>query len=241
MKRIFWILILFTSLPVFAQQNFASISFGASIPLADYAATGDLATSGYASTGGAIKFDVGYYPGSYFGIGGSFSFGSNYAIRDSLLKDMLIYIEENASSIIDIPDYAEILYGSGFWNYINIFLGPQFSIRVTQKFYFDFRALAGLSIVRPPDQELGITYNETEIFSQVDNNKASFGLTAGTGIRYDLNSNIALKLGVDYYQARAKFEYAWDLFKDVAQDIPPIESNFLVQTLELSVGLAYYF
>ena len=74
MKKYIWILILFTSLPVFAQQNFASISFGASIPLGDYAATSDIATSGYANTGGAIKFDAGYFPGSYLGIGGAFSF-----------------------------------------------------------------------------------------------------------------------------------------------------------------------
>lgn len=241
MRKITWILLLFTSLPVFAQQNFASISFGASMPLGDYGATTDLATSGYAKTGGAIKFDAGYFPGSYFGIGGSFSFGSNYAIRDSLLKDMIMYIEENASSIIDIPEDADILYGSGFWNYISIFLGPHFAIRASQKLYFDFRALAGMSIVRPPDQELSIIFDGTDIFSQVSHNKLSFGFTAGTGLRYNLNSDIALKLGVDFFQSRARFDYSFDLFQEVAEDIPPVKSDFLVRTLELSVGLAYSF
>lgn len=244
MKKTTWILMLILSMAgahSFAQQNFASISFGASLPLGDYALTGDLASNGYARTGGAIKFDAGYFPTSYFGIGGSFSFGSNYAIRDSLLQDMIAYIEENASSIIDIPEDAEVLYGSGFWNYINLFIGPQFSIRASQKLYFDFRGLAGISVLRAPDQELRINFDGTEIYSRSSKNKLAFGFTAGGGVRIMLNSNIALKLSADYFQSRANFEYTFDLFQGVAEDIPPIESNFLVRTLELTAGLAYSF
>ena len=104
MRRYAWIVLLFAGMPLTGQQNFASISFGASLPMGDYGSTGDLATKGYARTGGAIKFDAGYFPGSYFGIGGSFSFGSNYSIRDSLRNDIRDHVEENASSIVDIPD-----------------------------------------------------------------------------------------------------------------------------------------
>jgi opacity protein-like surface antigen len=223
-----------------AQQNFASISFGASLPLGEYGLTGDLASNGYARTGGAIKFDAGYFPASYLGIGGSFSFGSNYAIRDSLLQDMIAYLEENAT-IIDIPSDAEIVYGSGFWNYINLFLGPHFSVRATQRLYLDLRALAGISILRQPDQELSIVYDDTEIFSSVSNNKLSFGFTAGAGLRFNLNDDLALKLGADYSQSRSQFDYTFDLFQGVATDVPPIESDFYVRTLEVSVGLAYGF
>lgn len=244
MKKQTWILLIIFStiyLPSEAQQNFASISFGASLPQGEYAETGNLASNGYARPGGAIKFDAGYFPVSYFGIGGSFAFGSNYAVRDSLLKDLTNYVENNASSVIDIPSDAEIDYGSGFWNYINLFLGPHFSIRASQKLYFDFRALAGLSILRPPDQELSISYDNNEIYSRVSDNKLSFGFTAGTGLRYKLNSNIALKLGADYNQMRSRFEYDFNLFQGVASDVPAIESNFLVKTIELSAGLAYSF
>ncbi len=239
MRRFGWIIIFFTGLPVFAQQNFASISFGASIPLGEYASTGNLASSGYAKTGGAIKFDAGYFPGSYLGIGGSFSFGSNYAIRDSILQDMITYIEENASSIIDIPPgVAE--YGSGFWNYINIFLGPHFSVRATQRLYLDVRVLAGISVLRPPDQELYIPLDDgTEIFTTVSNSKIALGFTAGGGLRFKLNENLALKLGADFTQSRAKFNY-FELFQGVA-DVPPVHSEFFVRTLEASVGLAYAF
>ena len=86
------LLLALASLPVKAQQNFASISFGATLPQGDYALTGDLSSNGYASRGGAIKFDAAYFPVSYFGIGASFSFGSNYAKRDSLINDLVSYM-----------------------------------------------------------------------------------------------------------------------------------------------------
>ena len=238
---IFSILIALASLPAFAQQNFASISFGATLPQGDYASTGDLSSNGYAKYGGAIKFDAGYFPTSYFGIGASFSFGSNYANRDSLINDLVTYIEENASSIIHIPDNAEILYGSGFWNYINLFIGPHFSIRASQKLYFDFRGLAGVSFIRPPDQELRINFDNTSIYTQTSHNSASFGFLAGAGIRYKLNSNLALKFASDYFQSKSKNTYTFELFQGVAEDVPPLDVEFLIRTVELTLGLAYSF
>jgi opacity protein-like surface antigen len=244
MKKAIYILMLLmasASLQLIAQQNFVSISFGASIPQGDYAATGDLSSNGYANTGGAIKFDGGYFPVSYFGIGGSFSFGSNYATRDSLLSDVITYIEENSSGIGDIPEDAEALYGSGFWNYINLFLGPHFSIRATQNLYFDFRGLAGLSIIRAPNQELTITYDGNSIYTNSSYNNVAFGWTAGGGIRYKFNENLALKLSVDYIQTKAKNTYTFNLFSGVVDDVPPLDAEFNIKALEITAGLAYSF
>ncbi len=59
MRKETWILIIVLvvgSMQLIGQQNFASISFGATIPQGNYAATGDLSSNGYANTGGAIKF-----------------------------------------------------------------------------------------------------------------------------------------------------------------------------------------
>jgi len=244
MKRFWWIPGIFLGLitsPMQAQQSYASISFGAVLPQGNYASTDGLDDSGYARTGGAIKFDAAYFPVSYVGIGGSFAFGSNFAQRDSLLQDMILYIEETASSIIEIPEDADILYGSGFWNYINLFVGPNFSVRPSQRLYFDIRALAGGTILRAPDQELRINFDGNEIYSRTSRNKLAFGFTAGAAMRYKLSSDLALRLGVDYFQSRARFEYTFDLFQGVAEDVPPISSDFPVRTLEITAGLAYSF
>jgi opacity protein-like surface antigen len=235
------ILLVTGSITVLAQQNFASISFGASLPQGDYATTGDISSNGYARTGGAIKFDAGYFPVSYFGIGASFSFGSNYALRDSLVKDMVSYIEENTPGGVDIPEDAEILYGSGFWNYFNLFIGPHFSIRATQKLYFDFRGLAGLSVIRPPDQELTITYDGNSIYNRTSYNNVAFGFTAGGGIRFMLNDNIALKLSGDFVQTKAKNTYTFGLYEGILENIPPVDAEFFIRTVEITLGLAYSF
>ena len=226
-------------LQLMAQQNFASISFGASIPQGDYASTGDLSSNGYANNGGAIKFDAGYFPVSYFGIGGSFSFGSNFPLRDSLIDDVITYIEENASTPIDIPEDAEILHGSGFWNYINLHIGPHFSIRASQSLYFDFRALAGFSVIRAPNQELTITYDNEFVYASSSYNNLAFGWTAGGGIRYKFNPNLALKLGVDYVQTKVRNTYTFAFVQDL--DVPPLDVEFYIQALELTAGLAYSF
>jgi opacity protein-like surface antigen len=235
-----WIVLLFCWIPVHAQQNFASISFGASIPVGDYGSTGDLSSHGYARSGGSIKFDAGFFPVSYLGIGGSFSFGSNYSMRDSIRNDVREYVLDNASSIIEIPDDS-ITYGTGFWNYINLFIGPHFSVRASQKLYFDFRILGGLSIIRPPDQELVINVDGQQIYSTASNNKLSYGFMGGAGMRYKLNDNLALKLEASYSMARSRFDYTFDFLSGIAEDIPPIEADFWVSAVEISAGLAYAF
>jgi opacity protein-like surface antigen len=239
MRKIVWIWVLFMSLPANGQENFASISFGASLPLGNYASTGDLASDGYARTGGAIKFDAGYFPVSYLGIGGSFSFGSNYAIRDSLRNDIRAHVEEHIENL-EIPDDS-IQYGTGFWNYINLFIGPHFSVRPAQRLYLDFRILGGLSIIRPPDQELVVQVDGNEIYSSATNNTLSYGGMAGAGLRYKLNENLGLKLEADYTMARSRFDYTFDFLHEVAEGVPSIESEFWVSTVEIMVGLAYAF
>jgi opacity protein-like surface antigen len=240
-KEILFILLVFGSHQLMAQQNYASISFGATLPQGDYAATGDLSSNGYARNGGAIKFDAGYFPVSYIGMGGSFSFGSNFVNRDSLIKDIISYIETNTPGGIDIPDYAEVVYGSGFWNYINLFIGPQFSIHATRRIYFDIRALGGLSIIRPPDQELTITYAGNNIYTHTSYNNVAFGFTAGGGIRIMLNTNLALRFSGDFVQTKARNTYTFDLFQGVVDNVPPIDAEFYIRTVELAAGLAYSF
>ena len=240
-KNITTIIVFLLSLPLAAQQNYASISFGASLPQGNYSNTGDLAQGGYARTGGAIKFDAGYFPVNYFGIGASFAFGSNYAERDSLLIDMIRHIEENAESHIDIPEDAVIQYGTGFWNNVNLFIGPLLSFRATQIIYFDLRVLGGLSILRAPDQKLHIAFEDTEITSFVSNQKMAFGFTAGAGIRFKLSETLALRLAADYSHTRAHFDYDFELFREAATGVPVINTKFPVQTIEALIGLAYSF
>ena len=232
---------LVVSAAMYGQQNFASLSFGASLPLGDYTATESLASSGYAKTGGTIKFDAGFFPANYFGIAGSFTLRSNYAIRESLLEDMIHHIENSGSAPASIPEEANIILGTGFWSNVSLYIGPDFSIRASQRLYLDFRIVGGLTFVKPPEQELLIEYKGEHYHSFVSNNRVTLGWGGGVGIRYKINDALALRLAVDYSQARAKFEYNFDLFAGLIDDIPPVDAQFQVRTLEPSIGLAYSF
>jgi len=234
-------LLLLLSPFLYGQQNFAGISFGTSIPLDDYAKAGDLSKDGYARTGASIQFDAAYFPVSYLGVGGLFGFGSNHEIKDSLMQDIIDYVIQNARTVIEIPDDADITYGSGFWNYINLFLGPHLSARPTQRLYLDLRILAGISIIKPPDHELIILFDDTEIYSRVSNSKMAFGYMAGAGLRFKINNIIALKLGIDYFRSNAGFNFEFDLFKGTAEEIEPIHSSYKIKALEITAGLAYSF
>ncbi len=241
MGRHLWIPLLLITAAACAQQNFASLSFGTSLPLAAYADEGDLSATGYAYPGAAIKFDAGYFPVSYLGIGGSFSFGSNLANRDSMLGDMIRHVESHASEPLAIPEEEAIMYGSDFWNYISLFTGPQFSLRPARRIYLDLRALVGVTVQRPPDQDLQVSFDGTQLLARVSNNSVAVGFTAGGGMRFTLNPAIALRLGVDYFQSRSRFGYSFDLLRGTEEEIPGIESDLVIRTLELSAGLAYSF
>ena len=56
-----------------------------------------------------------------------------------------------------------------------------------------------------------------------------------------LNSNLALKLSGDFVQAKSKNTITFALFEGIVSDIPPIDSEFFIRTVEVTAGLAYSF
>lgn len=208
--------------------------------MGDYAATGDLATDGYARTGGGIRFDGAFFPNSYFGIGATFSLGSNYALGDSLRPDIVEYIRDNSSGG-GLPPDAEIYFRSGFWNYANLFIGPHFSVRASQRLYFDFRILGGMSFIRLPQQELQVEYNDEYIYSRSDRNKLSLGFSGGAALRFQLSDDLALRVAADYMQTGLKTTYDFSLFTELVGELPPLDAAISMRCMEYSLGLAYSF
>ena len=76
-----------------------------------------------------------------------------------------------------------------------------------------------MTVLRAPDQDLRINFDETSIYTNASGSKLGFGFTAGGGLRINLNSDLALKLSADYFQTKAKFVYTFDLFRDVADEV----------------------
>ena len=56
-----------------------------------------------------------------------------------------------------------------------------------------------------------------------------------------LNSNLALKLSGDLVQTKSKNTYTFGLYEGIIEDIPPLDAEFFIRTLEVTAGLAYSF
>ena len=62
MKTLIYFMLVFTSYTISAQDNYMSLSFGASKPLGNFALADDILSDGYALTGFMADYSGAYYP-----------------------------------------------------------------------------------------------------------------------------------------------------------------------------------
>ena len=201
MKRtILGFVFLLFGLSVNAQDSFLSISMGASIPFGDYATTDKLLQSGYAGTNFVLNFDGSYILFPFFGIGGTFSFGSNYTDGDAL-KEQVIDIFSDLYPTFPIPPGSEVDVSLGPWRYVNLMVGPEvaFPIAVIQ---LDIRALAGVSFVMPPDRDLSVSTPDGDYTSSQKSQLVNFGYVVGGGIRFGMRGATSIRVSADYFHTK---------------------------------------
>ncbi|MEZ5069718.1 MAG: outer membrane beta-barrel protein [Bacteroidales bacterium] len=234
---LFLLLLAVAILPVRSQQNFSSFSFGGSLPLGDFRGMNELPIQGFARPGTSIKFDGGYFPGSYLGIGASFSFSSHTVDADSLFSQIVRYVKQNVD--FSALEGTEFDHETGFWNAISLFLGPLYSVRASQRLYLDFRVLAGPTVVRVPEQTLRFSTGGGQVYTRIQDEGIFFGTTGGAGFRYRINERVALKGGLDFFRVSSRSTARYEAFFEVLGAIPDLERKMTLQTLDFSLGLAY--
>jgi hypothetical protein len=222
---------------VFAQDSFLSISMGASIPLGDYSTTDKVLGSGYAGTNFVLNFDGSYILVPFFGIGGTFSFGSNYTESDKL-KNQVIDIFRDLYPTFPIPEDSEVDVSLGPWRYVNLMVGPQlsFPIAIIQ---LDLRTLGGVSFVMPPDRDLSITTPDGDYTSSQKGQLMNFGYLVGGGIRFGMRGATSIRMSADYYHSKPSLEIKNVFLRD--NDIEIQEYDMDLNTLHITLGLAFNF
>lgn len=242
MKKIHFIfLLLLPLITIQGQENYTSFSLGPTIPLGAYSKTGALSGNGYAAGGGIIRLDGAFFPQGYLGLGATFSFGSNYIFRDTLVEGLIDYLNATGSASEQLVNPEYRVNGINIWNYVNIMTGPVFSIRPSQRIYIDFRVLGGLSFFNASSITINIYDAEQQIEARPSANKISLGYTLGTSFRYTLNNGIILRLAVDYYQAGEKLDYDFNMLDLSGREIDPLHAEFSVLNIETTLGIAYSF
>jgi hypothetical protein len=221
----------------FAQDSYLALNMGPSFPLDHFAAIDDYNTNGYAQPGFNLSFDGSYIPTWYFGIGGAFSFATNYPNQDSMLSGLL----EELGVLNELPTLSDedvdALFTIGNWSYVNLLVGPTFSYPAG-KFQFNLKALIGLSVVLPPNQTLTITYDNNTISGYSDGQNLNFCYNLGADIIYKLTGNYSLKVGAEYFHTTT--EYAMEISSQ-ENALTTIDRKIDISSIHTTIGFAYLF
>jgi opacity protein-like surface antigen len=215
------------------QRSYLGLSFGASMPNEEFARKSLEEDGGYALPGFVVEFSGAYIFDYYFGIAGTFTFSSNPPDRDRLEQDLIDAITGPVP-----PEIEEVIFNQGSWMYSNLMGGPFLTFPVAFM-NLDFRAVAGLSILLSPPWELTVRTHEETYFTKRSGNTASFAYMLGTGIRFNINPNYAIRLSGDYFHSKPTFSI--DENSMVGSATGKSTYDMSVGTINLNIGIAYKF
>jgi len=122
--------------------------------------------------------------------------------------------------------------------YSNLMAGPFFTIPIAFM-NLDFRAVAGLSILLSPPWELTVQTPGETYFTTRSGSTASFAYMLGTGIRFHINSNYAIRVSGDYFHSKPTFSV--DENSALVSTSGKSTYDMSVGTINLCVGIAYKF
>ncbi|MCK5823385.1 MAG: hypothetical protein KAG95_05235 [Bacteroidales bacterium] len=213
MRHLLLLAFCFISISSFSQENsknMLGMSIGMSVPINSFAKASCYDyNSTCAKNGMMLSFDDVYFITKNIGITAVAQFSQNGTDADSLEN----YITQRVTNLLTnidndflFPDEENYSMNIGTWTHANLMLGMLISIPV--KFiYFDFRALAGLSVISSPDKELRLDFLDGNFssFEKVKNTPSIIYLL-GTSVRYKLPSGYFVRFMVDWTYSKTIIE-----------------------------------
>jgi hypothetical protein len=195
---------------LFGQPDgwYFSFNLGGSWPVGEFAGntSGDL-KSGYAQNGFSLSLDAVYPVSENISLKGMVFLNNNpvdkLAIYNQLVNRMVQYFP------IEATDEQFITMTVNPWVWNGILAGPVYTITF-KKLLWDFQVMGGLNVAYLPQQKLiydNPGNNWHYIHQNLNSVNVSYGLMAGTAVRYPVSDKIYLRLGVDYYNSRASLKY----------------------------------
>lgn len=235
------VIICFLFLEISGQENYFGINLGASIPKDQLAASTDIFSNGYAMSGFSIQFDGIYFPMSLVGVGGMLGFGSLYMDNSTYLDGFVDYLGTNPEySGLSIPAAGDFKITPGFWNYFNVFVGPELALPVG-RFQFGLRAMGGLSSSFYPKIEVSYSDDTDSYYSETRGAHIALGYTYGGGLMFKLNSGSALKLSADYFTGSSRHNFDLDIDSLIGKFSESRKEDVRIEALHVSLGLFYLF
>lgn len=187
--------------------------------------------SGYAATSGAhFGIDGAWFFLPHFGIGGVYT-------NTSFATNGLQSLADGYKADFDVD--STTVKVSGRYQLNSFLAGPCYSIPV-KRFAFDFRALAGISVVRTPQFTTYLEDQQNATFSQQAATKTAFAFQVGAGVRYALTDWLSVKLNVDYFRTNPDFVITnVNRVNNAGRLVTSYHEPFSV--VQLGVGVAWVF
>jgi hypothetical protein len=215
------------------QRSFLGLSFGGSIPGEEFAKKSLEEDGGYAESGFVIEFTGNYIFDYYFGISGSATFSNNGMDRVAFGEDILAGLPP-----ANLPEDAIVDIKVGNWMYTNIMAGPLVTLPIW-KLNIDLRAIAGLSIMLSPPQEIYIQVDGEEFFDKRSNQNVSFAYMFGPAIRFNFSESTALRLSADYFRSKPTFNTDESGLVYAVTGKSSYDMN--IAAIHLNIGIAWRF
>lgn len=229
-----YILLLLITFPLLSQgqDNYMSLSFGASIPQGDFVNTNNLLKDGFAEQGFTGEYTGLYLLTDYFGIGGNIKFSSNGV--SSKLRDRL---EDEIPD--DLPfDSLTITTNFGTWKQVALMVGPHLTLPLS-KINIDGYALAGINFTMPPTLEISAVIEDEWYLRTFSANTVSYALDIGIAMRIHLNEDYSLRLYSSYFLSRSKGKIREEI--NLGGSTDPSESDYSanIRSFHAGIGIVY--
>ncbi len=211
-KTAFFIAFIVLSISGYAQSDnwYFSFSMGKSFPLGTFKQTIiDNSESGYAQNGFNLLLDATYPLSDNWGIKGAVMINTSPVDRNWLGTKLESRMNAAGISIAE-ADRSFLSLNTNSWMWNALLTGPVYTINFN-RIYWDFQLLGGMNIAYLPQQKLSYikpANNWQYLDTNTSNMNVSYGILAGSSLRFPISDRLNFKIAVDYYQSRAliKFE-----------------------------------
>lgn len=224
-----------------------SFSMGGSWPTGTFQKTDiDNNESGFAKNGFAVLLDATYPVSKHWGFKGMAMMNTNPVDRNWLGTKLETRMKA-FYPVIDEADRPYLSLRANSWMWNALLAGPVFTLNF-DRIYLDFQALGGMNVAYLPQQKL--LYEKTaNNWFYLDRNTStinvSYGLMAGTAVRFPVTDRINLRVGVDYYRSNAKVQYEQIRVTKgtttvTTEKLGSGSANIPIEMISGTIGFVYY-
>jgi len=249
MKKItVFFLFIILSISLYAQSEnwYFSLSMGGSWPVGNYLKTDiDNKESGYAKNGFALSLDATYPVSNHWGLKGMVLLSTNPVDRSWLGTKLEKRMEPFVTVAEADREFLSLRVNSWMWN--GLLAGPVYTINFN-RIYWDFQLMGGLNVTYLPQQKL-LYEKPANNWFYLDRNTSStsfsYGLLAGSALRFPVSDRINLQVGVDYYRSKASVPYEQIRVSKqgetvVTEKLGNGSASVPIEMFSGSIGLVYY-